>query len=173
MSDVLSDETNDGAIVIKAPTEHPRIKINRWRVREGFPVSNQVILLYEVVSATVDDEEKGKSAETTAPKPTDTAIHKLKAQRVGVVKKRLYKDGAIVKAEYVVCWLVVIHFVFLIVSIDPTLYWCLCFALILFAFLSCCCIIVLHYWNSRHVFIRLSLKTCAPIVVQICAKTKM
>lgn len=113
MSDVLSDETNDGAIVIKAPTEHPRIKINRWRVREGFPVSaSQVILLYEVVSATVDDEEKGKSAETTAPKPTDAAIHKLKAQRVGVVKKRLYKDGAIVKAEYVVCWLVVIHFVF-------------------------------------------------------------
>ncbi|XP_061389542.1 RNA polymerase II subunit A C-terminal domain phosphatase [Musca vetustissima] len=103
MSDVLSDETNEGAIVIKAPTEHPRIKINRWRVREGFPVSaSQVILLYEALASNdddVDDKEKGKSGETTAPKPTDATIHKLKAQRVGVVKKRLYKDGAIVKAD--------------------------------------------------------------------------
>lgn len=90
MSEVLSDESNDG-IVIKAPGEYPRIKINRWRVREGFPVSaSQVILLYEVLPA------EGAGDIST---PGDATIYKLKAQRVGVVKKRLYKDGATVKAE--------------------------------------------------------------------------
>ncbi|XP_073845794.1 RNA polymerase II subunit A C-terminal domain phosphatase Fcp1 [Musca autumnalis] len=100
MSDVLSDESNEGAIVIKSPTEHPRIKINRWRVREGFPVSaSQVILLYEALSAATDEEQEKGAQTTKAPKSADATIHKLKAQRVGVVKKRLYKDGAIVKAD--------------------------------------------------------------------------
>ncbi|XP_075165552.1 RNA polymerase II subunit A C-terminal domain phosphatase Fcp1 [Haematobia irritans] len=91
MSEVLSDDSNDG-IVIKAPVEYPRIRINRWRVREGFPVSaSQVILLYEVLPP-----EEGDDLPTPPP---DTTIHKLKAQRVGVVKKRLYKDGATVKAD--------------------------------------------------------------------------
>uniref|UniRef100_A0A1I8Q3D7 RNA polymerase II subunit A C-terminal domain phosphatase n=1 Tax=Stomoxys calcitrans TaxID=35570 RepID=A0A1I8Q3D7_STOCA len=91
MSEVLSDDSNDG-IVIKAPGEYPRIRINRWRVREGFPVSaSQVILLYEVLPA---EEEEGGDLPTP-----DATIHKLKAQRVGVVKKRLYKDGATVKAD--------------------------------------------------------------------------
>lgn len=91
MSDILSEETNDG-IVIKAPGEYPRIRINRWRVREGFPVSaSQVILLYEVLPPEGVGEPTPSSAEAT--------IYKLKAHRVGVVKKRLYKDGATVKAE--------------------------------------------------------------------------
>ncbi|KAM7345800.1 RNA polymerase II subunit A C-terminal domain phosphatase Fcp1 isoform 2-T2 [Cochliomyia hominivorax] len=89
MSDILSEETLNDGIVIKAPVEHPRIRINRWRVREGFPVSaSQVILLYEALPA-----------EETAEEVNTKTIHKLKAQRVGVVKKRLFKDGAIVKAD--------------------------------------------------------------------------
>lgn len=92
MSDILTeDSTNDG-IVIKAPVEHPRIRINRWRVREGFPVSaSQVILLYEALPT--------EGVEDASAKIASKIIHKLKAQRVGVVKKRLFKDGAIVQAE--------------------------------------------------------------------------
>lgn len=94
MSEILTEESsNDVGIVIKAPVEHPRIRINRWRVREGFPVSaSQVILLYEVLPPEgVED--------TTTTTTNNKTIHKLKAQRVGVVKKRLFKDGATVKAE--------------------------------------------------------------------------
>lgn len=76
-----TDLGDDGKIVINAPTEHPRIRINKWRVREGYPVSNsQVILLYNLPDDDADKE-----------------VRKLKATRVGVVKKRLYKDGAIVE----------------------------------------------------------------------------
>ncbi|KAI9582783.1 RNA polymerase II subunit A C-terminal domain phosphatase [Glossina fuscipes] len=86
MSDNLSEESCDG-IVIKAPAEHHRIRINRWRVREGFPVSaSQVILLYEVLPAEGDVEHASHKI-----------IHKFKTQRVGVVKKRLFNDGAIIK----------------------------------------------------------------------------
>ncbi|XP_037821914.1 RNA polymerase II subunit A C-terminal domain phosphatase [Lucilia sericata] len=92
MSDILTeDSTNDG-IVIRAPVEHPRIRINRWRVREGFPVSaSQVILLYEALPT--------EGVEDASTKIANKIIYKLKAQRVGVVKKRLFKDGAIVKAD--------------------------------------------------------------------------
>lgn len=96
MSDILTEESSNDGIVIKAPVEHPRIRINRWRVREGFPVSaSQVILLYEALPADENVEAGGAGTKVAA----DKTIHKLKAQRVGVVKKRLFKDGAIVKAE--------------------------------------------------------------------------
>lgn len=89
MTDNLTEEPANDGIVIRAPVEHPRIRINRWRVREGFPVSaSQVILLYEALPSDGID--------TTV---SNRIIHKLKAQRVGVVKRRLFKDGAIVKAE--------------------------------------------------------------------------
>lgn len=69
--------------VITVPSEHPKIKIHKWRVREGFPVRmSQVILLYEICDS--DDKE----------------IKKLKASTVGVVKKRLFKDGAIAETGY-------------------------------------------------------------------------
>ena len=64
--------------------ENTKIKICKWRVREGFPVNlSQVILLYEIFEA--DDKE----------------IKRLKANKSGVVKKRLYKDGAIVEKGFV------------------------------------------------------------------------
>lgn len=94
MAEILNEDSNDG-VLIKAPAEHSHIRINRWRVREGFPVSaSQVILLYEVLSPE-DFEEGEKKLKASVNK----TIHKLKAQCVGVVKRRLYKDGAIVKAE--------------------------------------------------------------------------
>ncbi|XP_046809793.1 RNA polymerase II subunit A C-terminal domain phosphatase [Lucilia cuprina] len=92
MSDILTEDTTNDGIVIRAPVEHPRIRINRWRVREGFPVSaSQVILLYEALPT--------EGVEDASTKIANKIIHKLKAQRVGVVKKRLFKDGAIVKAD--------------------------------------------------------------------------
>ncbi|XP_055919788.1 RNA polymerase II subunit A C-terminal domain phosphatase [Eupeodes corollae] len=69
----------DKNIFICAPDDC-KIKIIKWKVREGFPVGNsQVILVYEVCDG-VNNEVK-----------------KLKATKVGVVKKRLFKDGAIVE----------------------------------------------------------------------------
>lgn len=60
------------------------IKIIKWKVREGFQVTNnQLILLYELV----DSEDK--------------EVKRLKAINSGVVKKRLRKDGDIVPKGYV------------------------------------------------------------------------
>ncbi|XP_018803973.1 PREDICTED: RNA polymerase II subunit A C-terminal domain phosphatase isoform X1 [Bactrocera latifrons] len=86
-----------GSITITAPAEHP-IRINKWRVREGFPItSSQVILLYEIISGGNDAE--GSSAKMIASSVVasiDKTLHKLKANRVGVVKKRLFKEGQLV-----------------------------------------------------------------------------
>lgn len=58
------------------------IKINKWKVREGFQVSNnQLILLYELVNS---DDKK---------------IKLLKSTKSGVVKKRYFKEGDVVDAE--------------------------------------------------------------------------
>lgn len=60
-----------------------QIKINKWKVREGFQVNNnQLVLLYELTSGN------------------DTELKRLKATKCGVVKKRFYKEGDIVEAEY-------------------------------------------------------------------------
>lgn len=86
-----------GSITITAPAEHP-IRINKWRVREGFPItSSQVILLYEIISGGNDAE--GSSAKMLASSVVasiDKTLHKLKANRVGVVKKRSFKEGQLV-----------------------------------------------------------------------------
>ncbi|KAL5285834.1 CTDP1 family protein [Megaselia abdita] len=56
------------------------MKIKKWRVREGFPVNaSQVILLYE---------ENGTGS---------SELKRLKASKIGVVKKRLCKDGEFVE----------------------------------------------------------------------------
>ncbi|KAH8261273.1 hypothetical protein KR044_006260 [Drosophila immigrans] len=63
-----------------------RIRINKWRVREGQNVSAaQILFLYQQLG---DD---GKPV-----KKDDTTIHKYKSNRAGVVKKRLRKEGEIV-----------------------------------------------------------------------------
>lgn len=65
-------------IIISAP-DNNSIKIKKWKVREGFQVTtNQVILLYEL--ANCEDKE----------------IKRLKASKCGVVKKRHFNDGDIV-----------------------------------------------------------------------------
>lgn len=55
------------------------IKITKWKVRESYRVSaGQLILLY------VDADGDGKE------------VKRLKSPKVGVVQKRLYKDGDVV-----------------------------------------------------------------------------
>ncbi|XP_030378182.1 RNA polymerase II subunit A C-terminal domain phosphatase [Scaptodrosophila lebanonensis] len=62
-----------------------RIRINKWRVREGNPVSAaQILFLYQ---------EVGEDDKPSASNPT---VLKFKAKRAGVVKKRLRKEGDIV-----------------------------------------------------------------------------
>lgn len=69
--------------IVCAPQDNC-IKISKWKVREGFQVTNnQVILLYELA----DSEDK--------------EIKRLKATTCGVVKKRLHKDGDVVPKGYV------------------------------------------------------------------------
>lgn len=66
---------------VYSPTENS-IKIYKWKVRDGFQVTNnQVILLYELINS--DDKE----------------IKRLKSTKCGVVKKRHHNDGDIVDAE--------------------------------------------------------------------------
>lgn len=82
---------SEGTFVL-APSEYKKIRINKWRVREGLPVCmNQVMFLYEIPAS----DEVADAAQATTGKPPKV-IYKYKAQRTGVVKKRLFKDGAIV-----------------------------------------------------------------------------
>ncbi|XP_017866445.1 PREDICTED: RNA polymerase II subunit A C-terminal domain phosphatase [Drosophila arizonae] len=68
-----------------APTE-TRIRINKWRVREGQNVSAaQILFLYQQLG------EDGKPI-----KKGDSTFLKYKSNRAGVVKKRLRKEGEIV-----------------------------------------------------------------------------
>lgn len=56
------------------------IKINKWKVREGFSVTGgNIILFYE------------------CPGGPEKDIRRLKATKAGVVKKRLAKEGEIVE----------------------------------------------------------------------------
>lgn len=58
------------------------IKIHKWKVREGFQVNaNQIILLYEL------------------PNNDDKEIKRLKSTKCGVVKKRHYREGDVVDVE--------------------------------------------------------------------------
>lgn len=75
---------NPNTTIVHSPSENS-IKIHKWKVREGFQVTNnQVILLYELINS--DDKE----------------IKRLKSTKCGVVKKRYYKEGDTVDTEYVV-----------------------------------------------------------------------
>ncbi|SPP73737.1 RNA polymerase II subunit A C-terminal domain phosphatase [Drosophila guanche] len=63
-----------------------RIRINKWRVREGqFVSAAQILFLYQEVG---DDGKPSKAGNIT--------VHKYKSNRAGVVKKRLRKDGEMV-----------------------------------------------------------------------------
>lgn len=65
--------------VVLSPAELT-IRIRRWKVREGFQVSkNHIILLY------VDANNDG-----------DSELKRLKVTQTGIVKKRLFKDGDMV-----------------------------------------------------------------------------
>lgn len=56
------------------------IQIIRWKVREGFQVSrNHVIMLYKEVDTGISKDVK-----------------RLKVSQTGIVKQRLFKDGDIV-----------------------------------------------------------------------------
>ena len=67
---------NDG--IVYSPTDQT-IKIHKWKVREGFQVTNnQVIFLYEL------------------PEGDDKEIKRFKSTKCGIVKKRYQKDGDIV-----------------------------------------------------------------------------
>lgn len=58
------------------------IKIHKWKVREGFQVNNnQIILLYAQLNG--DDKE----------------IKRLKSSKCGIVKRRHYRDGDTVDVE--------------------------------------------------------------------------
>uniref|UniRef100_A0A182N813 RNA polymerase II subunit A C-terminal domain phosphatase n=1 Tax=Anopheles dirus TaxID=7168 RepID=A0A182N813_9DIPT len=64
--------------IICAPDDWA-IKINKWKVREGFPVtSGSIILFYELLDGS------------------DKEVKRLKATKSGVVKKRLAREGATV-----------------------------------------------------------------------------
>lgn len=59
-----------------------KIKINKWKVREGFQVNNnQLILLYELIDSDVSE------------------IKRLKSTKCGVVKKRYFNEGDIVDSQ--------------------------------------------------------------------------
>ncbi|XP_017147522.1 RNA polymerase II subunit A C-terminal domain phosphatase [Drosophila miranda] len=63
-----------------------RIRINKWRVREGqFVSAAQILFLYQEVG---DDGKPSKAGNMT--------VQKYKSNRAGVVKKRLRKDGEII-----------------------------------------------------------------------------
>ncbi|XP_022222719.2 RNA polymerase II subunit A C-terminal domain phosphatase [Drosophila obscura] len=63
-----------------------RIRINKWRVREGqFVSAAQILFLYQEVG---DDGKPSKVGNIT--------IQKYKSNRAGVVKKRLRKDGEMI-----------------------------------------------------------------------------
>lgn len=73
---------------IIAPTEHKQIRINKWRIKEGRSVGvNQVMYLYEILSVDPNADN-----EQNLPK-----IYKYKAKSKGVVKNRLFKEGAVVE----------------------------------------------------------------------------
>lgn len=70
-------------VVCCSPAENC-IKIHKWKVREGFQVTkNHIILLYELTDSN------------------DTEIKRLKSTQSGVVTKRLFKDGDVVNKGYV------------------------------------------------------------------------
>lgn len=63
-----------------------RIRINKWRVREGQNVSvAQILFLYQQLG---EDDKPVKQ--------NDSLVQKYKSNRAGVVKKRLRKEGEIV-----------------------------------------------------------------------------
>lgn len=58
------------------------IKIYKWKVREGFQVNNnQLILLYEL------------------PNGNDKEMKRLKSTKCGVVKKRFFNEGDVIDGE--------------------------------------------------------------------------
>lgn len=97
---------SDQNISICAPDDFS-IKINKWKVREGFQVSNgNVILLYELTDSA------------------DTEIKRLKATKCGVVRKRLKKDGEIACKGFVeelVCVAGILKIILLFLSFSEVL----------------------------------------------------
>lgn len=70
-----------------------KIRITKWKVREGFQVnSNQVILLYELP----DSDGGGGGGDGDG---TDKEIKRFKSTKCGIVKRRHFTEGAIVDVK--------------------------------------------------------------------------
>ena len=68
-------QDSGSSIVVYSPPE-VAIKITKWKVRDGYPVSSgNIIFLYHIVNESEKD------------------IKRFKSNKCGVVKKRLYKEG--------------------------------------------------------------------------------
>lgn len=79
---------SSGSEVVLSPAEHC-IRIHRWKVREGFQVTrNHIILLYTIVPTPADGQPAA-----AAPAPAAADLKRLKVAHTGVVRKRLFKDG--------------------------------------------------------------------------------
>lgn len=80
-SDGLAKDQSDE--IVYSPAEHS-IRIHRWKVREGFQVTrNHIILLY-----SVPDDDQSDNGPCAA-----SDLKRLKVPQTGVVRKRLFKDG--------------------------------------------------------------------------------
>lgn len=79
-----------GSEIVLSPAEHC-IRIHRWKVREGFQVTrNHIILLYTVVATPLPE---GQTVGGPAAAPAAADLKRLKVAHTGVVRKRLFKDG--------------------------------------------------------------------------------
>lgn len=91
-SDGMPKDPDPGGVIVCSPAEHS-IRIHRWKVREGFQVTrNHIILLYHVpaVDTGIVDAVSAAAAAAAAVAPE---LKRLKATQTGVVRKRLFKDG--------------------------------------------------------------------------------
>lgn len=91
------EEAGGGGEIICSPADQS-IRIHRWKVREGFQVTrNHIILLYYTVDSSTAPAAGVNDAEAAAAaKKAAGDLKRLKVAQTGVVRKRLYKDGDIV-----------------------------------------------------------------------------
>lgn len=75
-----------------------KIRITKWKVREGFQVNtNQVILLYDLPD---DGGGNGNGDDGDgAIDGADKEIKRLKSTKCGIVKRRHFTEGDIVDVE--------------------------------------------------------------------------
>ncbi|XP_068141865.1 RNA polymerase II subunit A C-terminal domain phosphatase-like isoform X2 [Drosophila tropicalis] len=91
----VSETVAEDGLVVALNTEMRtrRIRINKWRVREGQNVAPaQILFLYQ----EVDDDDDADQDEDGNGKEKSADIRKFKSTRAGVVRKRLCKEHDIV-----------------------------------------------------------------------------